>query len=114
MVATMNATMTDLRPYPIMCTIAGNATDVTTYNRSHGVDQPVATGSITLPLPLPEHLRGGAPGDVLNLPISLQVGYRESILRPVFNGYIRRDRMELSRNGYYATLSMVGYATLLA
>lgn len=114
MVATATATMTDLRPYPIMCTIAGHPTDVTAYSRSHGVDQPVATGSITLPLPLPEHLRGGEPGDVLNLPISMQVGYRESVLRPVFNGYIRRDRMELSRNGYYATLSMVGYATLLA
>lgn len=111
---TANARMTDLRPYPIMCTIAGHPTDVIRYDRSHGVDQPVATGSITLPLPLPEHLRGGEPGDVLNLPISMQVGYRESILRPVFNGYIRRDRMELSRDGYYATLGLVGYATLLA
>lgn len=114
MVATMNATMTDLRPYPIMATIAGVPTDVLSYDRSHGVDQPVATGSITLPLPLPDHLRGGDPGDVLNLPVLLQVGYRESILRPVFSGYIRRDRMELSRDGYDATLSMVGYGSLLS
>lgn len=110
----MSAVLTNLRPYPIMATIGDAPIDVLRFDAHHAVNVPVATGSITIPLPVPSRFGGGDPEALLNKPISIQVGYRESVLRTVFNGYIRADRMQLSRNGHYATFMLGGYGRLLA
>lgn len=95
-----------------VATIAGVPTDVLSYDVSTHVNQPIATGSVTLPLPLPDHLRG-EDGNVLNQPIHIQAGYTESSLRTRFNGRIDADRMEINERERTATLHMRGWATLL-
>lgn len=105
--------MPNLRPY-VVCTIDGVPTRITNWDTSHGTDQPVATGSITLPLPLPSHLAGGEPENVLNHHIVLQAGYRGFSLRTVFSGVLDSDSMNLARSGYTNTIQLRGYGSRLA
>lgn len=104
---------TVLHPYNVV-TVAGIPTQVSYVRTQHGVNQPIGKGSISIPLPLPDHLSGDDPATTINRPIAIQAGYKESILQPVFGGYIDSDSMSVDTSGAMATFDLVGYASLLA
>ncbi len=104
---------TVLHPHKVV-TIDGIPTRASYVRTQHGVDQPIGTGAISMPLPLPEHLSGEEPEQTINRKIAIQVGYKESILRPVFGGYIDSDSMSVDATSATATFDLIGYASLLA
>lgn len=101
-----------LRPH-LTVLINGVPTQVFSLRTAHGVDQPIATATIDLPLPLPAHLRGEADTNVLRKQVHIQAGYKESIMRNVFAGYVDADRMMVDPNARTATLQLVGFASRL-
>ena len=101
-----------LRTHRVIATINGVPTKVFEADAQHGVNQPIGTGSVTIPLPLPAHLVG--PDErILNAPVSVQAGFDETVIRPIFSGRIDSDRFEMDVRGRSATLHMLGHATLL-
>src|SRR5690606_32218919 len=104
-------TQTILHPR-LVCTIAGRPTEVLSFDAQHGVNQPVGTATVTLPLPLPDHLYGD-DGNVLNQRIEIKAGYEEGVITTRFTGRIDSDRMEIDEREMTATLSARGWATLL-
>ena len=94
----------------LVATVAGRPTEVLSFDAQHG--QPIGTATVTLPLPLPDHLRG-EDGRVLNQPIDVQAGYEEGDIRTVFSGRIISDRMEVNDRDRTATISARGWAALL-
>lgn len=104
-------TQTVLHPR-LVVTVNGVSIPALAFDAQHGVDQPVGTATITVPLPLPDRLRG-ADGNVLNVPVEVQAGHDETAIRTVFSGRIDADRMEMDTTERTATLYARGWATLL-
>lgn len=95
-----------------LATVNGAPTRVFGADTQHGVDQPIGTASITLPLPLPAHLLG--PGErLLNAPLTIQAGFDDTGIDTIFTGRIDRDRFEMDARSRTATLHALGNATLL-
>lgn len=96
----------------VVSTINGRTIPVFEADAQHGVDQPIGTGSITVPLPLPDSLRG--PGEqILNAPINVQAGFENGRIRTIFSGRIDADRFTMDARTREATLNLIGNASLL-
>ena len=102
-------TMTLLR-HRLVVLVNGVPTRAFEADAQHGVNQPIGTASVTIPLPLPAHLLG--PGErVLNAPITIQAGYDDG-LRTIFAGRIDGDRMTMDARTREATPVSYTHLTL--
>ena len=96
---------TDKRPMAIVH-INGIVTDVDDLTVRHGVDAPIGTCSLSLPLPLSGHVAQGATIDV-------QLGY-PGLMYTVFRGSIPTRDRSFSISGGSSTISAVSAGSLLA
>lgn len=81
-------------------------TDVLDMTIRHGVDLPVGTCSLTVPLPMPANITPGAP-------IQVQLGYPEAMYT-VFRGTIPKRQRAFSISGARATVNAVSDGDVLA
>lgn len=89
-----------------LVTIAGRPVQVETWETQHGVDQPIGTASLTLPLPLPSFVG-------LNVPVEIQAGYRDSGTHRVFSGRITDIDRDLDDGGSFARVRCTDWMELL-
>lgn len=96
----------------LVVSVAGTPVSAFSFDAQHGVNQPVGTGSVTFPLPLPTSLMASDEA-LLNQRIEVQAGHDETAIRTVFSGRIDADRMEVDEREGTVTLQMRGWAALL-
>ncbi len=81
-------------------------TDVLDMTIRHGVDLPVGTCALTVPLPMPANITPGAP-------IQVQLGYPDAMYT-VFRGTIPKRQRAFSISGARATINAVSDGDVLA
>lgn len=91
----------------LVCTVAGRPLPILAVDAAHGVDQPVGTATLTLPVPLD-------PAVALNATAEVQAGYDETTIRTIFTGRVVTTHRELTDSGPVARVDCAGWASLLA
>jgi hypothetical protein len=86
--------------------IGGVQTDCTAVTTRYDVDAPVGTCTITLPLPLPEHVTFGAE-------VEVQAGY-PGVVGTIFRGRIPRRTQSIRAAGKTATITAASHGQRLA
>lgn len=86
--------------------VNGVLTDVTGYSGQHGVRQEVATGRLDLLLPRPAWVTPNAP-------VEVQGGHND-LVGTIWSGFIPNRKSSLTDRGAVFSVSMVGWAALLA
>lgn len=90
----------------LFVTVNGVPTDTLAASAHHGVDRPVGTGSISVPLPTADHI-------TLNAPVEIQAGFDESAIRTIFSGRITDSQGSVNESGRQARYRCDGWASVL-
>lgn len=86
--------------------IDGTVTDCLSVTTRYGVNEPVGTATLSLPLPLPSHVTMGAS-------VEVQAGFRGAV-HTIFRGFIPRTRGVINASGKTATVTASSWAARLA
>lgn len=89
-----------------LVTIEDRPVLVEAWETQHGVDRPIGTASITLPLPLPSYV-------ALNARVEIQAGYRETGTQRVFSGRITDIDRDFDDGGAFARIRCTDWMELL-
>lgn len=108
-----DATQTVAWPAAVV-TIDGIPTKPVSLDIRHGVDQTKGTASITLPLPLPDHLSARLnPNAGYNVPVEIKAGFAESGLMTRFVGAVQKKSLRFNVRDQSATFRADGQGRLL-
>jgi hypothetical protein len=99
----MSPTLTRRRTQHVL--IDGIQTDVEAITVTHDVDTPIATGSITVRTPRPDHIQLGRP-------VRIDAGYDGQVF-PIFRGHTQDDQANYDDGGSTLRVEIVGWANKL-
>ncbi|MDQ3539934.1 MAG: hypothetical protein M3440_04535, partial [Chloroflexota bacterium] len=102
----MVTTLNPILRHVLFCTVNGIPTAAYEADGQCGVDRPIGTGSITIAAPLPDHID-------LNVPIEIQGGYADGVIRTLFSGRVTDTQEEMTDRGALVTINAEGWAALL-
>lgn len=94
------------KPVQWLVLIGGIVTECTSVTTRYAVDEPIGTATLTLPLPLPDHV-------VLGAEVEVQAGY-PGLVATIFRGIIPRRLRSITTQGMTATITCASQGERLA